>query len=149
MNLRFLCANHRQWLTAEPHRAEQAWLDWVERGASLAEDGSYAEAIPFLGCAFELADYLLGEQWPGYSVAAMRFGDSARQLMEAYRQRGEGNRCNYILVGASSRLARELANRQHYQITADCIRALYVGQSEEPVRTPWEVGTAVGGARLH
>lgn len=149
MNLRFLCANHRQWLTADPHRAERAWLNWMERGASLLEERNYGEAIPFLGCAFELADYLLGEQWPGYPVAAMRFSDSARQLMDAYRQRGESNLCNYILVGASSRLARELADRRHYRTTADCIRALYVGQSEEPVPAPWRGSAAIGNARLH
>lgn len=149
MNLHFLCANHRQWLTADPLRAEKAWLDWNERGASLLEEGSYAEAIPFLGCAFELADYLLGQEWPGYSVAATRVSDGARQLMDAYRARGEDNLCNYILVGASSRLARELADRRKYRITADCIRALYVGQSKISVLTPWESGAAVGDARLH
>lgn len=148
MNLRYLCANHRQWLTADTARAELAWLDWMERGVSLCEEKNYAEAIPFLGCAFELSDYLLGEHWPGYSVAAMRFGDCARQLMEAYRARGEGNQCNYILVGASSRLARELGNRQHYQITADCIRALYLAQPAAEPPLP-RAAVAAGAAQLH
>ncbi|WP_193163542.1 hypothetical protein [Microbulbifer hainanensis] len=145
MNLRFLCANHRQWLTADSRRAEQAWLDWTEQGSALCEVHSYAEAIPFLGCAFELADYLLGAQWPGYPVAAMRFGDSARQLMEAYRQRGDASLCNYILVGASSRLARELHDRRHYQLTADCIRTLYLAGPE----TSLAPARAAGGRRLH
>ncbi|MCK7598128.1 hypothetical protein M0G74_12670 [Microbulbifer sp. CAU 1566] len=125
MNLRFLCANHRQWLMTSVSRAEQAWLEWMERGAMLCEEGQYRQAIPFLGCAFELADYLLGERSPGYSVAAMRFTDSARLLMEAYHQCGESGHGNYILVVASSRLAQELVVKSHYQMTADCIRALY------------------------
>ncbi|WP_323846058.1 hypothetical protein [Microbulbifer magnicolonia] len=147
MNLRFLCANHRQWLMSDTLRAEQAWLDWSECGASLCEEANYAEAIPYLGCAFELANFLLDARWPGYSIASMRFCDSARQLMDAYRRRGEENQCNYILVGASSRLARELNDRQNYQITADCIRALYLGDFA-PAPQLRLVGRA-GGTSLH
>ncbi|MFC6633946.1 hypothetical protein [Microbulbifer taiwanensis] len=148
MNLRYLCANHRQWLTADTVRAEQAWLDWSERGAGLCEEGNYAEAIPYLGCAFELANFLLEAHWPGYGVAAMRFSDSASQLMAAYRQRGEDNQCNYILVGASSRLARELKDRDNYRIAADCIRTLYAGESNPPARQQWQQGLA-GVVSLH
>ncbi|WP_105102656.1 hypothetical protein [Microbulbifer pacificus] len=127
MNLRFLCANHRLWLMSDTRRAEQAWQDWLERGNLLCEEGQYAQAVPFLGCAFELADFLLSERAPGFSVAVMRFTDSARLLMEAYRQRGESGHANYVLVTSSSRLARELADRSHYQLTADCIRTLSAG----------------------
>lgn len=148
MNHRYLCANHRHWLTADTFRAEQAWLDWMERGASLCEERNYKEAIPYLGCAFELADFLLGAQWPGYSIAATRFSDCARQLMEAYRQRGEDGQCNYILVGASSRLARELKDRDNYRTTADCIRALYTGEPNPPARQRWQQGLA-GVRSLH
>ncbi len=148
MNHRYLCANHRQWLTTDTIRAEQAWLDWMERGASLYEEGSHGEAIPYLGCAFELANFLLEARWPGYSVAAMRFSDSARQLMEAYRRRGEESQCNYILVGASSRLARELKDRDNYRITADCIRTLYAGEPNPPARQQWQQNLA-GTASLH
>lgn len=135
MNLRFLCANHRQWLMSDARRAEQAWQDWLERGSLLCEEGQYAQAVPFLGCAFELADFLLSARAPGYSVAAMRFTDSARLLMEAYRQRGDSGHANYVLVTSSSRLARELADRSHYQLTADCIRTLYTAETTIP--EPW------------
>lgn len=132
MNLRFLCANHRQWLMSDVVRAEQAWLEWAERGTVLFEEGDYAQAVPFLGCAYELADFLLAERAPGYAVAAVRFADSARLLIEAYQQRGNHSHANYILVGASSRLARELADKAHYQITADSIRTLYTSEANTP-----------------
>ncbi|SHF35261.1 hypothetical protein SAMN04487965_2009 [Microbulbifer donghaiensis] len=148
MKLRFLCANHRQWLTADSGRAEQAWLDWVERGATLCEEGNHAEAIPLLGCAFDLASFLLGEHWPGYAVAAVRFSDTARQLMAAYRRNGESGPANYILVGASSLLARELHDRRNYQVTADCIRTLYAGQPHAAAPQPWPKDSA-GARRLH
>ncbi|HEY8568147.1 hypothetical protein [Microbulbifer sp.] len=160
MNLRFLCANHRQWLMSDPRRAEQAWRDWLERGHLLCEEGQYLQALPFLGCAFELAEFLLSERTPGFSVAVMRFTESARLLMEAYRQRGEGGHANYVLVISSSRLARELADRAHYPLTADCIRILYTAETSvpEPWRkrardTPeeWTQSAAASGAapRLH
>ena len=155
MNLRYLCANHRQWLTSDPERAEQTWMDWAERGAMLCEEGDHARAIPFLGCAFELADYLLGEGAPGYAVAAVRFTDSARQLIEAYRQRGETGLGNYILVGASSRLARELSDKQRYALTADCIRTLYTAEMTVPeqwrgqLANTTQLSTGAGKPALH
>ncbi|WP_288129042.1 hypothetical protein [Microbulbifer sp.] len=147
MNLKYLCANHRQWLTSNPQRAEQAWTDWTERGTELCEEGSFDQAIPYLGCAFELASYLLTAGAPGYSVAATRFTDCARQLIEAYRQRGESGLGNYILVGASSRLARELGDKQRYHLTADCIRTLYMAESSIPEQ--WRGTTANAVARVH
>ncbi|WP_299597982.1 hypothetical protein [uncultured Microbulbifer sp.] len=154
MNLKFLCANHRQWLMSDARRAEQSWLEWTERGALLCEEGQYRQAVPFLGCAYELADFLLSERAPGYAVAAMRFTDSARQLMEAYRQTGDTGHGNYILVGASSRLSRELATKAHYQLTADCIRTLYTEDTRVPEawggQLPGELSPAAGGPpRLH
>ncbi|WP_143735537.1 hypothetical protein [Microbulbifer mangrovi] len=132
MNLKFLCANHRQWLMSDSRRAEQAWLEWTEQGGLLCEEKQYQQAVPFLGCAYELADFLLSERAPGYAVAATRFVDSAHKLMEAYRQYGATGHANYILVGASSRLARELVDRSHYQLTADCIRTLYTAEASLP-----------------
>ncbi|AMX01230.1 hypothetical protein [Microbulbifer thermotolerans] len=138
MNHRYLCANHHQWLTADPLRAEQAWMDWIERGASLCEDGNQGEAIPFLGCAYELADFLLSVRRPAYAIAAQRFAESARLLMDAYHHRGQQNHGNYILVGASSRLARELKDGDNYRITADCIRTLYTREPNPPARQQWQ-----------
>ncbi|WP_156035318.1 hypothetical protein [Microbulbifer sp. HZ11] len=132
MNLRFLCANHRQWLMEDTRRAEQAWLEWMERGSVLCEEGNQSRAIPFLGCAFELADFLLLKRAPGFAVAALRFTDSARQLMEAYRRQGETGHANYVQVTSSSRLARELGDKVNYQLTADCIRTLYTGEIDLP-----------------
>ncbi|MFV8782839.1 hypothetical protein ACNKU7_10495 [Microbulbifer sp. SA54] len=132
MNLRFLCANHRQWLTSDLKRATRAWSDWAERGAELCEREAFAEAVPYLGCAFELASYLLGERAPDYALSALRFTDSARLLIEAYRRRGESGLANYILVGSSSRLASELSDKRHYQLTADCLRTLYTAEGMPP-----------------
>ncbi|WP_444929200.1 hypothetical protein ACJJIF_15320 [Microbulbifer sp. SSSA002] len=134
MNLRYLCANHRQWLTADTDRAEKAWLDWIERGKLLIEERNYAEAIPYLGCAFDLASFLLEKQWPTYAISATRFSESALWLMAAYRELGDEKLRNYILAGASSMLARELGDSHKQRIAADCLSALYPGEAQQPMR---------------
>ncbi|GAA5443702.1 hypothetical protein Misp06_01880 [Microbulbifer sp. NBRC 101763] len=131
MNLRYLCANHRQWLFDNRDRAEKAWLDWMERGRLLIEDGHHSEAIPYLGCAFDVAGMLLARQWPSYAVSAQRFSESAASLMEAYREQGDEKLHHYILAGASSVLARQLGERDKNKVAAECISALYPDGSGE------------------
>lgn len=146
MNLKFLCANHRQWLTSDVQRAERYWLDWMEQGCALFDSDNYAEAAPYFGCAFELADHLLAENWPSYPVAAGRFTNCAVSLMSSYRQQGESGLYNYLLVGASSRLARELQRDRNCRVTSDCIEALY--RSEPRVPRHYELAGRSGGAQL-
>ncbi|MFS1523202.1 hypothetical protein ACL7TT_03675 [Microbulbifer sp. 2304DJ12-6] len=134
MNLRYLCANHRQWLVADTDRAEKAWLDWIELGKILSEEGNEKDAIPYLGCAFDLAGFLLAKQWPSYAVSATRFSENAIWLMAAYRELGDEKLHRYILAGASSILARQLGDGHKQRIAADCISALYpthTGESEQ------------------
>ncbi|GAB2891879.1 hypothetical protein ACCI51_02575 [Microbulbifer echini] len=142
MNLRYLCANHRQWLIDNTGRAEQAWLDWIERGRILCEEGNYREAIPYLGCAFDVAGMLLTQQSPSYTISATRFSESAAQLMAAYRKLGDEKHLQYLLVGASSVLARQLGDRDKQGLAADCISALYADGESAPPHNG-------GGPRLH
>jgi hypothetical protein len=132
VNLRYLCANHRQWLIENNDRAEQAWLDWMERGRMLCEEGNHSEAIPYLGCAFDVAGMLLTSEWPSYAVSATRFSECAAQLMAAYRKQGDEKHHHYLLVGASSVLARQLGDRDKQRLAADCISALYTDGDDEP-----------------
>ncbi|MCO1333032.1 hypothetical protein MO867_01640 [Microbulbifer sp. OS29] len=134
MNLRYLCANHRQWLTADTDRTEKAWLDWIERGKILTEECDHAQAISYLGCAFDLASFLLEKQWPTYAISAARFSESAIWLMAAYRERGDEKLRSYILAGASSYLARELGDSHKQRIAADCISALYPEETQLQLR---------------
>ncbi|BBM01227.1 hypothetical protein [Microbulbifer sp. GL-2] len=142
MNLRYLCANHRQWLVDNKDRAEMAWLDWIERGKLLAEEGNHSEAIPYLGCAFDVAGMLLTRQWPSYTESAQRFSESAAGLMQSYREQGDEKLHHYILAGASSVLARQLGDRDKQRVAADCISALY------PNGTGEHVSAVAGGKRL-
>jgi hypothetical protein len=142
-----LCANLRQWLTSDVQRAERYWLDWIEQGCALFDGGKYSEAALYFGCAFELADYLLAGSWPSYPAAARRFTQCAISLMESYQLQGEAGLRNYLLVSASSRLARELQRRQGCQVTADCIEALYQSEPRAPRRC--RLAGQGGGVPLH
>jgi len=122
VNLRFLCANHHRWLAASSRRAEQAWLNWRERGARLSEARNFAEAIPYLGCAFELADHLLGARWPGYRVAAVRFGGGTGRGVAALNR---GSACYspaYVEIGIRPELLVQLLARR--QLVAADLRGL-------------------------
>ncbi|MEX2961943.1 hypothetical protein [Microbulbifer sp. TYP-18] len=152
MNLRYLCANHSQWLIADKGRAEKTWLDWMERGKILSEEGNGADAIPYLGSAFDLAGFLLTKQWPSYAVSATRFSENALCLMAAYRELGDEKLCNYIRAGASSLLARQLRDGCKQRVTADCISALYPEDHPRSVQGPGagsEPSPVAGDTHLH
>lgn len=125
MNLRYLCANHRQWLIADPARAEQYWLEWLETGNHYYEQGGFQEAIPYFGCAFELAESLLSSAWPGINEAASRFTLSSVCLAQAYEWSGKMDIRNYLLTQASCRLAKELSVAEQYTHISHCMQSLY------------------------
>lgn len=115
----------------------------------LCEEGNHSEAIPYLGCAFDVAGMLLTREWPSYAVSATRFSDSAAQLMAAYRNQGDEKHHHYLLVGASSVLARQLGDRDKQQLAADCISALYSdGDGKPELLLAGEKPVSHGGASL-
>jgi hypothetical protein len=125
MNLRFLCANHHQWLIAETSRAEAHWLEWIETGSNYYEQGLLEEAIPYFGCAFEIADHLLTDRWPCIDTAVSRFTLSSICLSQCYGLLGENETRNYLVVQASRRLAKELPTPGEYPHIAECMQSLY------------------------
>lgn len=59
MKHQFLCPNHRQELTNKPTRALRSWANTNETGVCLAGVGQHYDALPHLGCAFEVAEIIL------------------------------------------------------------------------------------------
>lgn len=125
MNLRFLCANHRQWLDADLNRSEQHWFEWMEAGSNCLETGEIKEAIPFFGCAFEIAENLLTHSWPTADHAISRFTLSSVCLVHAYEEIAEHAIREYLIVQANCRLARELPESEKYPYVAQCMQSLY------------------------
>ncbi|GHB65721.1 hypothetical protein GCM10008107_13440 [Psychrosphaera saromensis] len=59
MKHQFLCPNHREELISKPTRALTSWANTNEAGVSLAGVGQHYDALPHLGCAFEVAEIIL------------------------------------------------------------------------------------------
>lgn len=115
MELRFMCPTHRKQVTADSSRAGLHWEDWMDKGCALYEQMRYAEAIPFLGCAFELADFLMQRQLPDEKVALSRFTYSGICLARVYEQIGDSETQQWVLDYANARLPLDifLAGEDH------------------------------------
>ena len=59
MKHQFLCPNHREELINTPTSALRSWADTNETGVILAGVGQHYDALPHLGCAFEVAEIIL------------------------------------------------------------------------------------------
>lgn len=59
MKLRFLCANHREWLYSQPEQAVHSCANSFETGWHLCQQEKWQDALPQMGCAFETAEILL------------------------------------------------------------------------------------------
>lgn len=59
MKHQFLCANHREELINTPMSALRSWENTNETGVILAGVGHHYDALPHLGCAFEVAEIIL------------------------------------------------------------------------------------------
>jgi len=59
MKHQFLCPNHREELINTPVSALRSWANTNETGVILAGVGQHYDALPHLGCAFEVAEIIL------------------------------------------------------------------------------------------
>lgn len=124
INLSYLCATHRQWLFDDFERAEQHWLQWIERGIQAYEQQQYHEAVSFLGCAFEISDYLLRHAWPDVEVSVSHYTYSNICLARAYEQIGEQETRRYLMAEADRRLADFYPDLSSYNHLARCKQSL-------------------------
>jgi hypothetical protein len=59
MPYHFLCNRHRQWLSQKPLKANSVWATGMATAQSLVIHGSWIEALPHAGCAFETAQLMV------------------------------------------------------------------------------------------
>lgn len=111
MKFRFLCANHRRWLVADPRRAERALLAALEQGQGLEVQQDPQLALGWFGCAFELAECLLAQGWPEQGVAVQRFSECARRLLATGWRLGDRALCNRVVELVRRRLWQEQPGR--------------------------------------
>lgn len=59
MQITYLCAKHEDWIYSNPEQALHFMARDEMQGTLLLHCGQYTEAIPYLGCAFDIAVILL------------------------------------------------------------------------------------------
>ena len=129
MKLRYLCPNHRGWLFADEQRAEYYWQVWIETADHHCQGGKVDQAIPFLGCTYELAEFLLSARQPNPSLAISRFTYTSLLLTTAYAQLGDVDMYHSVTTQARDRLAMELVIPGMSNYVNSCIESLSVSVS--------------------
>ena len=59
MQITYLCAKHEDWIYSNPEQALHFMARDEMQGTLLLHCGQYTEAIPYIGCAFDIAVILL------------------------------------------------------------------------------------------
>ena len=147
MKLSYLCPNHRNWLFSNCQRAEYYWHTWMDTADYFCQTGQIEQAIPYLGCAFELAEHSLTHRAPDHSLAIHRFTYNSLLLAMAYQYEGDVDSQNTIVKQALERLEKELAFPGLSGYVSRCMQRLFVNQTEsgfiDPIRQCFEGPKAV------
>lgn len=59
MHITYLCPKHSDWVYNNPQQAAYYLMRNDMQGSLLYQSGCYSDAIPYLGCAFDIAAILL------------------------------------------------------------------------------------------
>lgn len=122
MKLRFLCANHREWLCSQPHQAVHWCANSFETGWHLSQREHWAEAMPHMGCAFETAEILLTTRAMAPASAVEWFLHSLAGLTQALEKLGRTGACIEVQQAAIDRLRQEAAKPIAPELEADIYR---------------------------
>ncbi|MFA7555959.1 MAG: hypothetical protein WCY88_17075 [Spongiibacteraceae bacterium] len=59
--MNFLCPHHREQILHKPAVAISFWDQWMQQGAELFNQQQWPQAASFLGCSFEVGEWLLAK----------------------------------------------------------------------------------------
>ena len=107
MKLRFLCANHRQWLTSHPSEAVHRYANSYETGWHLSQRDQWEDALPHMGCAFETAEILMTTRAIAPAGALEWFVQSLAGLVEILLKLDRTTTCIELYQAAAERLRQE------------------------------------------
>ena len=100
--MKFLCDHHRQQVLEEPAKALSYWRNWMSRGNALIDEQQWKNACGFIGCSFEVAEWLLGQ--PAHDAdegqrAVERYMVAGHQLAECLGRTGHPDlELHYLLT---------------------------------------------------
>jgi hypothetical protein len=107
MKLRFLCANHREWLCRQPGEAVHRYTNSFETGWHLSQQEQWGEALPHMGCAFETAEILMTTRAIAPAGALEWFIQSLAGLTQILLKLDRTTTCIEVYHAAVDRLRKE------------------------------------------
>lgn len=84
MQLQFLCPKHTDWVYSHPEQAIHVMARDEMQGNMLMYSGQLSEAVPYLGCAFDIAVILLEIDGGTNTKMAKKIMSLASMLEETY-----------------------------------------------------------------
>ena len=88
--MRYLCSTHQSQLFAQSFEQQSSiWLDWMMRAAVFYQQRYWQDALPFLGCGFELSMHQLEAAQKDEQAAAVTLCLSAIYLHNVLRHLGQ------------------------------------------------------------
>ena len=121
MSQTFLCATHRLWLNQNPDAAVTHFSTTQDTAQYYRDVGDWQEALPYLGCAYETAEIVLGQHRldPLIKVISRDISDDetisiyqaagySKDFLEKLRKKFE-NKCN-TMAEKDAYLDKVLAN---------------------------------------
>ena len=140
MHLSFLCPNHRRWLSTHLQAATTNLTVTQDTAMYYSERGLFAEATPYLGCAFETAEILLSQHTDNRVSTIRAFTTCSIKLADSFLRMGRVKTSLEIYQLAIDRLQleriRHQANSQVDECLKGCVEALAYEQTEKGVEMP-------------
>ncbi|MDD7804265.1 MAG: hypothetical protein PUP46_01565 [Endozoicomonas sp. (ex Botrylloides leachii)] len=126
MKLNYLCPAHRTWLFSDNEKVEYYWHIWMDTADYFCQSNAIDQALPYLGYAFELAEYALTQRYPSHATATHRFTYSSLLLAMAYQYQLDTDGQYYIIEQAQKRLEREITASKSTEHVSLCLRQLTI-----------------------
>ena len=119
MKLRFLCANHREWLCSQPEQALHICADSFETGWHHCQSLQWREALAHMGCAFECAEILMTSRGVAPRIALDWFLKTLDGLLRILEKLRLVDNCVELYQIAIGRLRQEAKGSISPQMEAD------------------------------
>ena len=107
MKIQYLCAPHKQQLSRNTTQALRCWRNAYEAGQTFIDMQLSLEAMPHLGCAYEVAEIILTKQMIEDFDGVVLLATSAASLAKCYFRLGEAQLAKNIINLTVTRLNQE------------------------------------------
>lgn len=102
----FLCPTHRHQLAAlSSDDLEALWLRWLNQAGLHYGFHQWREALPYIGCAYDLAEDRLWRSTSAQEASRLRFVLSSIYLINTCQHLGDWRRLNRVLRQSDAFLA--------------------------------------------